>query len=133
MGNRRARRTTSFAGIPRIVIESEEFRKLSGNAVRLVLALAYQYRGKNNGDLTLSWSVMHEKFGFRSPGTLQRAREEACKAGLVMQTRTGYFQNPGHRCALYALTWLPIDECPGKDLEVKPTRLAPRRFGGGKD
>lgn len=129
MGTRKAKKpTASFAGIPRIVMESEDFKKLSGNAVKLLLALAYQYRGRNNGDLTLAWSVMHEKFGFRSPGTLQRARDEACRAGLVMQTRTGYFQNPGHRCALYALTWLPIDECPGKDLEVKATRLPQRRF-----
>ena len=29
---------------------------------------------------------------------------------------------------LYALTWQPIDECRGKNLELSPTTTAPRKF-----
>ena len=125
--------TRSFAGIPRIVIESEDYRSLSGNAVKLLLALAYQFRGKNNGDLTMAWSVMKEKHGFKSPVTVDQARKQLLKANLIMQTRAGMFQNPGGRCALYAITWQAIDECKGKYLDVKPTRLAPRRFSMEKN
>ena len=65
--------------------------------------------------------------GFRSKETLSRAINELLEARLIMRTRVGYFQNPGGRCALYALTWQPIDECGGK-LEVAATSKAPRIF-----
>ena len=123
----------SFAGIPRIVMESDDFKNLSGNSVKLLLSLAYQYNGKNNGDLTTAWSVMSEKHGFKSPGVLDRAKKQLLKKNLIMQTRPGYFQNPGGRCALYAVTWLSIDECKSKCLEVKPTTVPPRKFSMEKN
>ncbi len=47
---------------------------------------------------------------------------------MIIKTRQGFFMNPGGRCALYALTWLPIDECQGKKLEVNSTTTPPRKF-----
>jgi hypothetical protein len=47
---------------------------------------------------------------------------------MIIKTRQGIFMNPGGRCGLYALTWLPIDECQGKKLEINPTITPPRRF-----
>jgi hypothetical protein len=118
----------SFAGIPRIVMDSDDFKQLSGNAVKLLLCLAYQYRGANNGDLTTAFSVLNEKFGFKARGVISRAIRQLLDANLIRQTRSSRFLNPGGQCALYALTWLPIDECPGKRLEVNPTRTPPRKF-----
>ena len=63
----------SFAGIPRIVMNNEDYKNLSGNAVKLLLALAYQYRGKNNGDLTAAFSILQKKFGFTARGVIKRA------------------------------------------------------------
>jgi len=83
-----------------------------------------QYRGNNNGDLSASFTQA-QKIGIGSKTTLAKALRELQDAGLVIRTREGYFTNPGGRCALYALAWLPIDECPDKDLEVKPT-VTPR-------
>ena len=108
-------------------METEDFKNLSGNAVKLLLALSYQFKGHNNGDLTAAWSVMHEKFGFKSPGVVDRAKNQLLKANFIIQTRTGVFMNPGGKCALYALTWLPIDECSGKRLEIGPTRIPIRK------
>jgi hypothetical protein len=96
--------------------------------VKLLLALAYQFNGRNNGDLTAAWSVMHEQHGFRSKGTLQRSLRALLDANLILQTRQSLFQHPNNQCSLYALTWLPIDECPGKRLDVSPTRRPPRKF-----
>ena len=122
------RRTkTSFAGIPRHVMNHPDYKDLSGNAVKLLLELARQYCGHNNGDLTASWTVAQHK-GFKSKGTLTRATKELLSKGMIIQTRQGYFSNPGGRCTLYALTWQPINECSGKDLEVKSTTTPPRKF-----
>lgn len=109
-------------------MDSEDYKNLSGNAVKLLLALSYQYRGNNNGDLTAAFSVMQEKFGFTARGVVKRAIGQLQDANLIIQTRTSKFLNPGGQCALYALTWLPIDECKGKRLEAKPTITPLRKF-----
>ena len=122
----------SFAGVPRVVIESEDFKRLPGNASKLLLILAYQYRGHNNGDLTAAYSCM-QRFGFRSKQTLSNAIKSLLNANLICKTRDGLFLNPGGRCALYALTWQPIDECPGKRLDTGPTTTPPRKFSMEKN
>ena len=121
------KKSESFAGIPRAVMQHHDYKNLSGNAVKLLMALCYQYRGHSNGNLTAAFSIM-QKHGFRSQDTLNRAKQELLKADLIRQTRTGLFQNPGGRCALYALTWYPIDECPGRRLEVEPIHLGQKQM-----
>jgi hypothetical protein len=125
---KRIHKANSFAGIPLMVMQSKDYRNLSGNAVKLLLALCYQYRGYNNGNLNAAWSVMHERFGFRSQETLNRAKKELMATSMISQTRTPRFLNPGGQCALYALTWKNIDECPGRRLEIGPTIRALRDF-----
>lgn len=108
-------------------MNNPSFTNLGGTATKLLLVMAYHYKGKNNGDLSVSWSLM-KAFGFKSEATLSRAVKELLEAELIIRTREGRFLNPGGQCALYALSWLPIDECEGKRLEVKPTITPPRKF-----
>ena len=91
---------------------------LSGNAVKLLNAMAYQDNGHNNGDFTVTWSVMHEQHGFRSRETLNNSRKELLAANLIHLTRQG----DKSRCGLYAVTWNAIDECDGK-LDCSPTKV----------
>ncbi len=123
----RSRSGQSFAGIPRIVMESPDFRALSPNARNLLLIMAYYFRGRNNGDISIAFKTMKEHWGFRSPETLNKAKQELLRCNMIIETRTGRFQNPGSYCSLYALTWLPIDECGGK-LDVEPTTKPIRKF-----
>jgi len=116
-----------FNGIPRIVIHSKDYKNLPGNAVKLLMAIIHQYRGRNNGDLTAAYSVM-KRWGFNSKQTLSNAINALLGAGLIVRTRTGRFMNPGGVCALYALAWQPVDECPGKRLEMEATNTPPRKF-----
>lgn len=116
----------TFALIPHAVMDCKDFRSLSGRAMLILLCLVRQYRGKNNGDLSAEFSRVKE-WGIGSKSTLAKALNELQERNLVIRTREGQFTNPGGRCALYALTWQPIDECAGK-IEVAATVTAPRKF-----
>lgn len=116
-----------FGGLPRSVWKHPDYKRLSGGAVKLLMELACQYRGKNNGDLTTAYSVLKDR-GFNSKDTITRAKNELLAAKLIIQTRQGRFINPGAQCELYALSWKSIDECSGKHLETKPTSTPPRAF-----
>jgi hypothetical protein len=70
---KRTHKANSFAGVPRMVMQHDDYKNLSGNAVKLLLALCYQYRGHSNGNLNAAWSVMQKQFGFKSKETLNRA------------------------------------------------------------
>jgi len=123
---RNASATGSFAGIPHRLMETDDFKVLSGSALKVLMMLLYQFRGKNNGDLSAT-ATMARKWGIGSDQTLSKALKELQRANLIFQTRIGMFLNPGGRCALYALTWLSIDECNGK-LDCKPTATPLRKL-----
>ncbi len=124
--NGRAASKRSFAGIPRAVMETEDYRSLGASSVKLLLEFAYQFRGNNNGDLTAAWTVLRVR-GWRSKATIADSLKELLGKNLIICARPGRFMNPGGVCNLYAITWQPIDECRGK-LDIAPTTTAPRRF-----
>jgi hypothetical protein len=116
----------TFALIPHAVMDSEDFRALSGGALKILLGLLRQYRGSNNGDLSATFKDA-SAWGIGSKATLARALDELQERGMIVRTREGKFIKPGGHCALYAVTWHQIDECDGK-LEVSATAAAPRKF-----
>lgn len=116
----------TFAALPHVVMDSEDFRGLSGGALKVLLGLLRQYRGGNNGDMSATFAQAKE-WGIGSKSTLNSALDELQFRGLVIKTREGRFIRPGGCCALYAISWRPIDECDGK-LEVSPTVTPPRKF-----
>jgi hypothetical protein len=125
MGRTKHKQKASFAGIPRVVMECPDYTNLSASAIRLLVELAYSYKGGNNGDLCPAWTLMKER-GFRSKATLTRVIKELVAAEMIMLTRQGQFIR--NKAGLYALTWASIDECSGKYLDESPTRTPPRNF-----
>ena len=103
-----------FTGIVHSVFESPAFAALSPHACKLLLELAGQYRGNNNGNLTVAWSVVSKR-GWRSKTTLWRCKAELIKAGFVYVTRKGHMPRT---CELIALTWFPLDVSPKFDPEA---------------
>jgi hypothetical protein len=116
-----------FAGIPHHVMRHADYIGLSGSGLRLLLEMVLQYNGKNNGNLHAAWSLLKGR-GFNSQTTLNKALAELLEKRFLVKTREGWFSNPGKRCALYAITWSAIDECPGKNLDVQSTHAPPRKF-----
>ena len=119
--------TGRFVGLPHVVIKNKDYIGLSYKSKALLIDLALQYNGRNNGDLTVALSVLKDR-GWKRQATIGAAVKELLASNLVIRTREGQFQNPFSRCSLYAITWKAIDECKGKDLNVKPTATAPRKF-----
>lgn len=103
-----------FIGIVRSVFDSPAFLALSPHACKLLLELASQYRGDNNGNLTVAWSIVSKR-GWRSRSTLWRCKAELIKAGFVYVTRKGRMPST---CELLALTWFPLDISPKFDPEA---------------
>ena len=116
-----------FIGIPHVVIKNKDYVDLSYKSKALLIDLMVQYHGRNNGDLTTALAILRDR-GWKRHATIGEAVKELIDANLIIRTREGQFRNPFSRCALYAVTWQPIDDCKDKDLNVNPTSTAPRKF-----
>ena len=116
----RGRTDGSFLLIPHSILKAPEFGALNGWCVKLLVEMAAQYRGDNNGDISAAYSVLKLR-GWRSSGTLAQCLRVLLSRGWIVVTRHG----SRNRCALYAITWWAIDACPGKSLEVQP-EIVPR-------
>jgi hypothetical protein len=109
------RETGNFVATPHSVMDSENWHSCSGTAIKLLMELARQYRGKNNGDLSKELSKLRKR-GWTRGETIHIAACELVHYGLIEMTRQGGMHEPN----LYALTWYAIDDCGGK-LDVAST------------
>ena len=105
----------SFVAMPHAVMDSPNYRRCSGTAIRLLFDLARQYRGNNNGDLAPA--LVRDGPAHQAKA---KALRELVHYGLLVQTKHGGLGMP----SLYALTWLAIDPCRNK-LEVAATAKPP--------
>ena len=117
----------SFVMFQHRLLQDPGFLKLSPNACKALLFLASQFKGNNNGDLTIAWKIAKDK-GFTSNGALRLATRELVDAGFVVETRMG----GRNRCSLFALAWFAIDECGGKP-DVLPTIRCTERLAAEKN
>ena len=115
-----------FLSTPYHVWDHPRYIALSDKAKVLLQDLLGQYRGFNNGDLTIVRSIMLAR-GWVSNDKLYKARDELLEAGFIAVARLGGMHR---RPMLYALTWLNVDECNGKVEELTPS---PVPLGWWKD
>ncbi len=119
--NEERREPGGFSALPHCLLESQVYIGLSAYTIKLLNDLLAQFKGSNNGDLCLAWSIM-EKRGWKSRATLNKARKELLGVELIQVSRYGDRRRPH----LYALTFFAIDDCGGKlDINAtnKPTSL----------
>jgi hypothetical protein len=119
--------TGRFIGLPHVVVKNKDYIELSYKSKALLIDLMLQYNGKNNGDLTAALAILRDR-GWKRQATVGEAVKELIDANLIIRTREGQCRNPFSRCALYAITWQPIDDCKDKDLNINPTTTPPRKF-----
>ena len=114
--------TQPFLSLPHNVLDHDRFRTLSPRATKLLIDIAAQYRGCNNGDLCAPLSVMRKR-GWKSNDQLFKARNELLDRELILTSRQG----GRNKASLFALTWLQIDDCKGK-LDIQSTTVAPHNW-----
>jgi hypothetical protein len=129
------RESGTFTLIPHAVQDSENWKRASAPAIRLLCDLARQFNGKNNGNLCASRSILRPR-GWTSPEVITWATRELLHFGFIALTqRGGLHKGP----SLYALTWHAIDDCKGKHgcaatvtasgawKDAKPDFIRPKR------
>lgn len=119
------RSTRPFLSLPTDMLNHPSFAALSAHAVKLLLDIARQYYGSNNGDLSAAYSLMRRERHWKSRDTLGKAIGELCRAGFLERTRRGRDWGVGgtHEPNLYALTWCAIDASEKHDRQSKtPSR-----------
>lgn len=109
--------------IPRAVKRSSSYISCSPLARALLIELADQHNGSNNGHLNLSYAHL-SKHGFKSKDQIAKGRDELIKNNLIVQTRQGGLpvRNAGTTtfggASWFALTWLHIHNFVGLDIST---------------
>lgn len=98
--------------LPNIVTDNSRYIALPFSAKALLVEIASQYKGHNNGDLCATRSLLKGK-GFNSQNTLSRALKALLEAELILLTRQGGkdWVSGANLPNLYAVSWQPINEC----------------------
>lgn len=113
--------------VPVDVLTSAAVRTLPNVAHRVLVALAAQYHGCNNGSLTLTRRTARE-YGIGDTHALAAALRELEERGLVIRTRPGSRLPP--RSAMYALTWRQVDDPLRHDPhDARPTLKPAHAYG----
>ncbi|HFZ2573610.1 TPA: hypothetical protein ACIJ25_003130 [Pseudomonas aeruginosa] len=112
---------------PKVLMAQQDFREMSWAARKVLDVLTYHFNGRNNGNLAATHSML-EEWGGMSKTVLAASLRELQERNLIVKTRSHNRARDGARPALYALAWLPIDECPGADLEIGPTTTPHRKM-----
>lgn len=113
-----------FAAIPTDVMHSAPYGALPDYAVRVLLALAAKFRGANNGNLSLTGPDA-AALGVKAQWKVRAGLELLLSVRLIERTREGKYQHGRGECALYALSWKPINVTPQAFPPIDNERPAP--------
>ena len=104
-----------YSVLPHSLLDCTAFMGASHLARSLLCELMRQHDGKNNGHLHLSTKWLKSR-GWKSTGSVQRAKVELLKRQLILKTREGGLNAGADK---YALTWLAITNFVGLDIQSK--------------
>jgi hypothetical protein len=108
----------SFVALPSRIIRSAEYVNLSHAARSLLILVAAQYTGHNNGRLVATPKYLRT-LGWLSNDSTTKCLKELVDGGLLVRTRLGACPN---KAAWYAITWRSLDVRDGLDLDPKQFR-----------
>ena len=104
----------AFKVVPDAVLDMQEYINLPFSAKALMLDLARQYSGKNNGRLCPGFQAMQRR-GWTSTHTLIRAKQALLNAPFAVLTRKGH---PPRTQEWVGFTWWKLDY--DKSMEIDP-------------
>ena len=101
------------------IMDSEAYRHLSGNALKVLLALVRVDNGTRNGQIAYSYRRAADDTGL-SPRTCLRCLEELQEKGFIVCTQKGSFSRKVQHASLWRYTWQAWPEGkkgPSRDFE----------------
>jgi hypothetical protein len=104
-----------FVGLPVSVLESAAYLGLSANARSLLMEVALQCHGDDNGRMLLSRAHLSKR-GWSSSDMISKGKRELLDAELIFETVKG--QRP-NKASWYAVTWRRLDKLYGFDCGVE--------------
>lgn len=110
-GHDTSRDPGGFVALPWSVLDSRAYLGLSHPARALLLEVARQLHGDDNGRLLLSRAHLLPR-GWKSADVIQRAKQELLDAELIFETVKG--QRP-NKASWYAVTWHSLSKLDGFD------------------
>ncbi len=116
--SRERRDGSSFVALPVVVLDSHGYRLASHTSRSLLVDIARQFTGTNNGSLVACMKFLKPK-GWKSHDVITRALRELIACGLLIETRKGMRPN---RAAWHALAWQKLDVTIGLDIDAKAYR-----------
>lgn len=102
-----------FVALPNVLLASPAYLSLSFSARALLVDMAFQYSGSNNGKLVVCDKAMKPR-GWSSGTTIHKAKRELLEAGFLCETRKGHKPN---KASWFALTWQTLDWLPEMDIQ----------------
>lgn len=102
-----------FVALPNILLDSPAYLSMSFSARALLIDLARQYTGSNNGKLVVCDKALRPR-GWTSKTTIHKAKAELLATGFLCETRKG--QKP-NKASWFALTWQTLDWSPEMDIQ----------------
>lgn len=109
--NRKSRVAGRFVALPWTMLDCPAYVALSVHAKALLIEIARQLNGSNNGMLLCSRAKLVPR-GWTSNDMLTKSRRELIDAGFLHQTVMG--QRP-NRASWFAVTWCDLDRIDGFD------------------
>lgn len=103
----------SYLALPHVVLSSPDYLELNYGARALLIDIAAQYTGSNNGKLVACMKYLGPR-GWTSNDTISRGIKALLKSNLLVRTREGARPN---KAAWYALGWLNLDVKDGLDID----------------
>lgn len=116
-GHDSSRDPGGFVALPWSVLDSPAFLGLSHPAKALLLEVARQCHGDDNGRLLVSRSLLAAR-GWKSVDVITRAKQELLDAELIFETVKG--QRP-NKASWYSVTWRKLAKLKGYDHGVTAT------------
>jgi len=104
--------TGSYTPLLHVVLDSVAYKGASFSAKALLNEVMRQHTGSNNGHLQLSTKWLYKR-GWKSAGTIQKAKQELIDRGLIVKTRQGGLNAGADQ---FAMTWVDISNFIGLDI-----------------
>lgn len=102
----------AFVALPVSVLDCPGYSALSHTARSLLLEVARQLKGDDNGRLLLSRAYLSAR-GWKSADVIQRAKGELIEGGFIFETVKGHRPN---KASWYAVTWHKLGRISGFDI-----------------